>query len=163
TPLLANYLTGRRWFGGKARTIRSTVIAEAIDLPFGSTMAQLTSITVSYTTGNPETYVIPLLIATGSEAARVQHDLPQAIITPWRGEDGNGVVYEAVWDNEFCQALLDALVRRRRFKGTLGELVSVPERTLRRLRGPLDATLPASLLKAEQSNTSIVYGEQLIL
>jgi maltose alpha-D-glucosyltransferase/alpha-amylase len=68
-----------------------------------------------------------------------------------------------VWENNFCQALLDAIVRRRRFKGTFGELVGVPARTLRQLRGPLDTSLPASLLKAEQSNTSIIYGERLIL
>jgi maltose alpha-D-glucosyltransferase/alpha-amylase len=163
TPLLMNYIKERRWFGGKARTIRSTVVPEVIRFPFGTVVAHLTSLTVGYTDGSPETYVLPLMIATGEEAKRVQRDLPQAIVTTIRGDEGEGVLYEVVWENDFCQALLDAIIRRRRFKGALGELVGVPARTLRRLRGPLDTTLPASLLKAEQSNTSIVYGEQLIL
>ena len=163
TPLLTNFLKDRRWFGGKARTIRSTMITEVVHFPFDSTVAQLASVTVSYTIGNPETYVLPLLIATSEKVTRVQHDYPQAIIATLRGADGDGVMYEALGEDEFCQALLDALVRRRRFKGVLGELMGVPERTLRPLRGPLTTALPSSLLKAEQSNTSIVYGERLIL
>lgn len=162
-PRLANYLKDRRWFGGKARAIRSIMIPEVIPFPFGPAVAHLTSLTVSYTDGNPETYVLPLMTATGEEAKRVQRDLPQAIVTTVRGEEGEGLLYEVVWDNDFCQALLDAIIRRRRFKGVLGELVGVPARALRGLRGPLDTILPASLVKAEQSNTSIIYGEQLIL
>lgn len=163
TPLLATYVKDRRWFGGKARTIRSTVIAEVIHFPVNSALAYLTSISISYRDGDPETYVLPLAIATGDEALRVQRDLPQAIVSSLRGEDGDGVLYEAVWENGFCQALLNAISRRRRFKGILGELVGVPARAFQRLRGPLDTLLPASPLKAEQSNTSIAYGEQFIL
>ena len=96
--------------------------------------------------------------AAGTAGAAAGDRVPRC-----EAEEGDGVLYEAVWENDFCQALLDAIVRRRRFKGALGELVGVPARALRRLRGPLDTALPATLLKAEQSNTSIVYGEQLIL
>jgi maltose alpha-D-glucosyltransferase/alpha-amylase len=163
TPLLATYLKGRRWFGGKARTVRSTTIPEVISFPFGSTVAYLTSLAVGYLDGDPETYVLPLGIATGEEATRVQQDYPQAVVTRLKGTDGEGVLYEVVWENDFCQALLDAIARRRRFKGALGELVGAPTRALRSLCGPGDVTLPASLAGAEQSNTSIIYGEKLIL
>ena len=40
TPLLTNFLKDRRWFGGKARTIRSTMITEVVHFPFDSTVAQ---------------------------------------------------------------------------------------------------------------------------
>jgi maltose alpha-D-glucosyltransferase/alpha-amylase len=163
TPLLATYLKGRRWFGGKARTVRSTTIPEVISFPFGSTVAYLTSLAVGYLDGDPEIYVLPLGIATGEEATRVQQDHPQAVVTRLKGTDGEGVLYEVVWENDFCQALLDAIARRRRCKGALGELVGAPTRALRSLRGPNDAALPASLAGAEQSNTSIIYGEKLIL
>lgn len=163
TPLLATYLKGRRWFGGKARTVHSTTIPEVISFPFGSKIAYLTSLTVGYLDGDPETYVLPLGIATGEEARQVQQSHPQAVVTRLQGTDGEGVLYEVVWDNDFCQALLDAVTRRRRFKGALGEMVGVPARALRSLRGPSDTILPASLVGAEQSNTSIIYGEKLIL
>lgn len=163
TPLLVNYVKERRWFGGKARTIRSTIIPEAIRFPFGIVHAYLTSLAINYIDGDPDTYVLPLMIAVGEEAKRVHRELPQAIVSSLSGEEEEGVLYEAIWENNFCQALLDAITRRRRYNGILGTLMGVPARTLRQLRGPLDAVLPASLLKAEQSNTSILYGERLIL
>jgi maltose alpha-D-glucosyltransferase / alpha-amylase len=163
TALVANYVKDRRWFGGKARTIRAAGIPEVVRLPFGSDGAYLVSLAISYTEGGPETYVLPLAVATGEEALRVQRDLPLTVLSPLRGEDGDGVLYEVMGENDFCQALLDAIVRRRRFKGAAGELVCAPARVLRRLREPLDGASHAAPLKAEQSNTSIVYGEQLIL
>ncbi len=163
TPLLVNYLRGRRWFGGKARTIRSTVIPEVVHFPFGSTVAHLTSLSLSYIDGEPETYVLPLGIVIGEEATRIQHDHPQAVVTRLQGSDGEGVLYEVIWENEFCQALLDTITRRRRLKGTVGELAGVPTRALRALTGPDEAALPTSLVGAEQSNTSIIFGEKLIL
>lgn len=163
TSQLTNYLKDRRWFGGKARVVRTAAIQEVIRFPFGSAVAYLIAFSVNYTDGVPETYGIPLVIVIGEETKRVQRDLPQAIIAIVRGEEGEGLLYEASWENSFCQALLEAIVKRRRFKGVLGELVGVPARTLQQLRGPLDTTLPISLLKTEQSNTSIVYGERLIL
>src|SRR5439155_12366937 len=53
--------------------------------------------------------------------------------------------------------------RRRRFKGSSGELVAVTTRAYRALRGPADAPMGASLVRGEQSNSSIVYGNRLIL
>jgi maltose alpha-D-glucosyltransferase/alpha-amylase len=45
----------------------------------------------------------------------------------------------------------------------LGEVVAYPTRAFRRLRGPETEHLPSSLIKAEQSNTSVFYGDRLIL
>ena len=161
--LLVPYLRGRRWFGGKARQIQSVTLPEVIRFPYDTAVAYLMSLAVAYAEGDPETYVLPLLVATGEAARRVQQELPQALVARLEGEDGAGVLYEALGDNAFCAALLDAIVRRRRYKGAFGELIGVPGRMLQQLRGPADTVLAPSLLRAEQSNTSIVYGEQLIL
>ena len=74
--------------------------------------------------------MLPLLVATGEAARRVQQELPQALVARLEGEDGAGVLYEALGDNAFCAALLDAIVRRRRYKGAFGELIGVPGRML---------------------------------
>ncbi len=161
--LLAQYLKGRRWFGGKARQIQSITIPEIVHFPYGTVVAHLTSIVVAYVEGDPETYVLPLLVAIGEEGERVQLEASQVVVARLEGEDGTGVLYEVIGESTFCDALLDAITRRRRYRGTLGELVGVPARTLPQLRGSPDTVLTPSLLKAEQSNTSIVYGEKLIL
>ncbi len=161
--ILPDYLQRCRWFGGKARQIRSITIPEIIPFSYDSSVAYLTSVIVGYTEGNPETYVLPLAVATPAATERIQQELPQAIVARVAGRNGEGMLYEALWEPGFCQALLDAISRRRRFKGTTGELFGVPTRTLRQLRTPAETVLPPSLLKAEQSNTSVVYGDKLIL
>jgi maltose alpha-D-glucosyltransferase/alpha-amylase len=163
TALLPEYLQRCRWFGGKARQIGSLTISEIIPFPYNTSVAYIVLVIVGYTEGSPETYVLPLTIATGAAINRVQQELSQAIVARVEGEDGEGVLYEAIWETGFCQALLETISRRRRFKGTLGELVSMPSRTLRQLYNPGDTAPPPSLLKAEQSNTSVVYGDKVIL
>ncbi|MGE0824448.1 MAG: maltose alpha-D-glucosyltransferase [Candidatus Binatia bacterium] len=161
--LLPRYLSGRRWFSGKARTLRTAAIPEVIPLPHDSTQSYAVSVTVNYSDGDPETYVLPMNIAIGDRAAQVQQEISQAVIARLQGQETEGVLYEALWDDGFCQALLDAIARRRQFAGLNGKLVAVSYRTFRQLRGPSDERLPSSLMKAEQSNSSIVYGDRLIL
>jgi maltose alpha-D-glucosyltransferase/alpha-amylase len=160
--LLPNYLRGRRWFGGKARQMRSTLIPEVVRFPFSSSVAYLTAVSVSYLEGGPETYLLLLTLASGARAAQVQGETPQAVVAHVHSDAGEGLLYEAVWEPSFCQALLDVITRRRRFKGALGKLVGVPTRALRQLRGAPDMALTPSVLGAEQSNTSIIFGDKLI-
>jgi maltose alpha-D-glucosyltransferase/alpha-amylase len=53
--------------------------------------------------------------------------------------------------------------QRRHIKGNQGELFAQATRAFQRLRGPADDTLVSTVLKAEQSNTSVIYGDRLIL
>lgn len=161
--VLPDYLRRCRWFGGKARQIHLATMVEAVRFSYASTIAYMTALRIDYTEGDPETYVLPLLVATGEPLARVQQELPHAVVARITGQDGEGLLYDAIWDNDFNQALLEAIVRRRRCKGTNGELVGVPTRALPPLRGLDETALTPSLLKAEQSNTSVIYGDKLIL
>ena len=161
--ILPHYLKGRRWFGGKARPLRSTTIPSVIPFPYASSMAYMTAVVAGYTDGAPETYILPLAVAMGEHAEQVQKELPQAVVARVRAEQGEGVVYEALWDKGFCEALLVAIARRRRFKGTAGELSAFPTRAFRHLRNASEEPVDAALLKAEQSNTSIVYRNMFIL
>lgn len=160
--ILSEYLKARRLFGGKARQIRSVTIPEILRFPYSSGVAYLASVVVGCTEGDPEAYVLPLAAATGERGEQLQRETPQAVVARFRGEEETGVLYEAIWESEFCQALLDAVARRRRFKGTFGELVGVSTHKLRQ-SGLADTTLGPSLLKAEQSSTSILYGDKFVL
>ncbi len=130
--ILPDYLKGRRWFGGKARPLRSTTIPSVIPFPYASSVAYMTAVMAGYTDGAPETYILPLAVAMGEHAEQVQKELPQAVVARVRAEQGDGVVYEALWEKGF-------------------------------LRSASEEPVDASLLKAEQSNTSIVYRNMFIL
>ena len=161
--LLPSYLQGRRWFGGKARRIKAAEIVEAVPVPHAAPATHVTLVRVEYLEGDPETYVLPLACALGEEGNRVREAFPQGVVARLVGKDGEGVLYDALRDPRVCEGLLEAIARHRRLRGTAGEIVATPTHAFRRLRGPMDVPLVPSLMKAEQSNTSVVYGDRLIL
>jgi maltose alpha-D-glucosyltransferase/alpha-amylase len=165
--VLPYYLKARRWFGGKARTIRSVDILEAIPLVQARKRPQFYAalLKVHYFEGEPETYVLPLAFATGERADSVLSEFPQAAVVRLQteGEAEGGLLFDALWEEAFCEALLEAIARRQRFKGAAGEVTARSTRVFRRMRGPIDEPLEPSVLKAEQSNTSVIYGGRFIL
>jgi maltose alpha-D-glucosyltransferase/alpha-amylase len=163
---LPAFLQTRRWFGGKAQTIKTTKIADTVPFPNGAA-AVIALIEVEYVHGMVETYALPVAFAAGHDAARVRRTTPRAVIAEIQlsANDGvsEGVLYDAVEDPGWCAGLLDAIARRRQFKGAAGEVAAAPTRVFRALRGPADLPLSPSVLRAEQSNTSIAFGDRLIL
>jgi maltose alpha-D-glucosyltransferase/alpha-amylase len=158
---LLAYLKGQRWFGGKARTVRSAVISEIIRLPLADECYAV-SVLLTYTEGDPENYVLTLAVATGEQAAQIEKEQPASLVARLQGNGGEGVLYGALGRKDLHQALLTTIARRRRHKGQRGELVGLTTRAFRPPASP--ASLPeTALLKTEQSNTSIVYDQQLIL
>ena len=128
--LLASYLPRCRWFGGKARQIKSTTVSEIIPFPYDEMMTYFVMVTVGYLEGEPETYILPLAAASGENISTIQKDFPQFLIARFKDDVGEMIVYEPIFENQFQQALLQAIDRRRRFKGSHGELVAVFHRQL---------------------------------
>jgi len=165
--ILPSYLRGRRWFAGKARHILSTQIIETIPISYEGSSAQLALIKVSYGDGDPDIYQLPLAFATGDRAAHLVEHQQHTVITRLRvrdnGNEVEGVLHDATVEESFCNALLDVIERRRRRSGALGRLRTSRTRQFRAIRGEVEDQLKPSLLGAEQSNTSVVYGDRLIL
>ncbi|MBI3462992.1 MAG: maltose alpha-D-glucosyltransferase [Planctomycetes bacterium] len=155
----------RRWFGGKARAIQSLHIADTI--PFerdNGDSTYLALLNVDYAQGEPETYVLPLSLAAGVQAEALQSRAPQAAIARVLiGGQMAGVLYDALYDETFPVMLLDAISQRRRFRGSAGELFARPTQSLAKLRdGHAPAALAPHVLRGEQSNTSVAYGDRRI-
>jgi maltose alpha-D-glucosyltransferase/alpha-amylase len=165
--LLPDWLVTRRWFGGKARKVQTVRINEIVPISavreaprYGIVLAR-----VSYGDGEPETYQLPIGVAYGEEAERLAHDQPVGVIArlPTRGSDTPALLYDATYDSRFNTTLLDAIGRRRRFKGATGEITAFPTKVFRTLRGPESESLAAHLMSVEQSNSSVNYEDRLIL
>lgn len=162
--VLADYLYSCRWFGGKARKVQSTHITEAIPLKYGDIEAYIILLQVGYTEGAAETYMLPIAYAeenVGGETTGDRYERGIANIEI-QGQNRAGVVYDALADEEFLRFPLDAITSNRKYKGQKGELFAKTTDYFQKLDLNLD-TLHPSLLKAEQSNTSINYSERLIL
>ena len=162
--LLPDYLRRCRWFGGKARTIQTVEIVEAVPVLHEAPLGSLTLIQVTYTDGEPETYVLPLAWSTEEHATQMLGS-PAAICRlrlPSAAQDQAGVLYDAMWDQRFTTTLLGLIARSRRLPGTSGELRAAPTRPFRALVRSATVLEPLPL-KAEQSNTSVVYGDVFVL
>jgi maltose alpha-D-glucosyltransferase/alpha-amylase len=161
--LIPPYLTRCRWFGGKARHIKTATITEVIPFPYDQSAAYFTLARVSYVEGEPETYVLPLALAFGERASQVQAEFPQAVVAHLRNPIQEGLLYEAVGESKLHQALLESISHRRHFKGNGGELIAKPTQVFRHIQRLMKPHISSAIMKAEQSNTSIVFSEWFIL
>ncbi|MEW6048125.1 MAG: maltose alpha-D-glucosyltransferase, partial [Bacillota bacterium] len=164
---LATYLRVRRWFGNRRRRIQSVSLLDAVPLSNGGNAGVLVLARVDYTEGDPDTYLVPLTFAAGQAAidalARFPHAVVARLTVVSNGGVQEGVLHDALWDPGFCKRLLDAIVRRRRLKGMEGEVLFWPARAGRQLVGTEPAALEPSVLQVEQRNTSVLFGDRLIL
>jgi maltose alpha-D-glucosyltransferase/alpha-amylase len=159
--VLSEWLPQRRWFGSKQRPITSLKVDDVIPLDRDEVFVLL--VRVEYATGDPETYTVPVAV--------VHHDdeeVPTDGVIAALRADGTvwGTLVDAHYRPAYGRELLDALIRRRRFTGRDGTLLAVPSGGLSTVTAARRAgeTLPEPrLVGADQSNTSILFGDELVL
>jgi maltose alpha-D-glucosyltransferase/alpha-amylase len=162
--ILPSYLSGRRWFAGKARTIQAAEIGEAIPVPHDSPVAHILLVRATYAESEPETYVLPVAFAprAGGPPGAATEAIASVHITGNRLEE-EGLLYDAMVDRRFTLALLDLVARGRRLTGPFGEVIASPTRDFRPLLSTAGDFLEPTVLRAEQTNTSVVYGDRFVL
>jgi len=165
--VLPGFIQERRWFGGKARGLRKVRIADIFSVPFVSSVTYLTMLEVDYADGGRETYLLPMAFAAGDQAREILSEARRFAIARIRTKsvrgEAEGILFDAFQDDSFSRALLLVMARRRRLKGRTGEIVPVLSEAFERLRGSSPQSLPPRLMRAEQSNTSVNYGDKLVL
>ena len=159
--LLPGYLSKQRWFGGKARRIRSTKIADWMLLPDSN--AVLALVEVKYEKGDADTYFVPLGLAFGKDAERTLETFPNAIVSPVVSSAGSGFLCDAVCDDRACAAFLSFIEQAKQAPARNGQVRGIPGAAFEALRGPAEVSLALRRTSAEQSNTSLIYGDKLIL
>ncbi|HEX2930543.1 MAG TPA: putative maltokinase, partial [Candidatus Binatia bacterium] len=162
---LPGYLQGCRWFGGKAKPIRTVKLVSAIPFTSDGVTAHFTTWEVQYLGKTPETYLLPLMFAQAERAFTIRQANPQAVVAHLKISDpqSEGILCDAIYDSAFAKALMTALSRNRRFKADGAELLAEPSKVFHQVAGAAETTLEPTVLKREQSNTSVVYGDRLIL
>src|SRR5207249_11238976 len=79
--VLPRFLVAARWFGGKARRIKTVEVVEAV--PIGDIRrpaAVVAFLNVEYTEGHAETYVLPLTTASGDRARELEEHFPHSVV-----------------------------------------------------------------------------------
>ncbi len=163
--VLPGYMRRHRWYGGKAERIRVATIEEILPVTDGSSPGFLLLVKVEYLGAEPEIYSLPLTYATGARQEEVLRSQQQTVLARLqfsdRGEEG--ILYDALFEENFAQSLLIGMARHRRREGLRGELKAWRTPEFKRVRGSAQERLGISLNRTEQSNTSLVYGDKFIL
>jgi maltose alpha-D-glucosyltransferase/alpha-amylase len=163
--LLPDHLRKQRWFGAKARTIKNLTIRESIRIPSeGPLLGALVFVQVDYVQGDPDVYLLPTCFAEGAAAEELRSAAPGLIIVDVKVQENgaSGVLYDGVGNPSFCRALLETIGSRRRVTGQAGEVAGVRTVAFKRILGTDPIPIPA-VAKAEQSNSSILFGEKFVL
>ncbi len=158
---LLDYLPKQRWFGGKGRRIGSVSIVDWAELP--GTHSALTIIDVQYQDKVSERYVLPLAVSYGAAAGVIRSEAPSAILCPVVSAEGSGSLHDGLLDEATCRTLLRCIASQQRIATRQGAILGVPSTLFAELRGSNEIDLPPKRLMGEQSNSSILYGDQLIL
>jgi len=161
-PILPNFLAQRRWFGGKARVIQSVEVSDVVLLLSPDPQVYLFLIDIEYAAGLGEMYALPLRLAMDEEHSPGGEPAPSLRIS-WENGSRKIVLYDALSNPPFLTFLLEAVARGHRFTGVHGEVRAVPAAALRSIWEPSQGPLAPSLMKGEQSNSSIVYAKRLML
>ncbi|MDY0042342.1 MAG: putative maltokinase [Desulforhabdus sp.] len=163
TLILPAYLRECRWFGGKARQMKRLEIVESIPVGDPLRLVQILLMRVTYADGGAEIYVLPLGCAKDVAADQIAGNFPQAVVSPIELDGRRAIIYDGVYSESFCTDLLSSIVQSRTIRGRHGSLQAYPGRALsNKAEEAADFPTP-KVLKAEQTNTAVLFGEELFL
>jgi maltokinase len=147
TDLLRDWMPHQRWFGGKGREW-AEVSEEGFLLDQTAPVLSVHRVRVTYTDGAAETYLVPL-----SWRDHPAEELSSAFVGAVPGKDRENYAYDAMRDRDATTPWLIHLVNA----STVGPMHFHPAGVAYIPEG-----LPGDIVSTEQSNTSLVYGQEAI-
>ncbi|MGY1829900.1 hypothetical protein ACI8AA_05650 [Geodermatophilus sp. SYSU D01180] len=150
--VLREWMPHQRWFGGKGREW-ADVTEEGFFLSRSEPVLSVHRVRVTYADGAVETYLVPL-----SWRAHPEEELSSALVgaVPAKGADGTdreNYAYDAMRDRDATPPWLTHLVAA----STVGPMHFHPAGV-----APIPEGVPGDVVSTEQSNTSLVYGQDAI-
>jgi len=167
--LLPGFFATRRWFGGKARSVRAASLWDVIPIRTNGSQSRVAFVLVrlEYSDGEPEGYLVPLAFGDEQQIRANPSLGPSTILARLEvdnaGAHTSGILYDAFGEEDLSRLLLEMITSRRRFRGEKGVLAGQPSRAFRRMRLRAAEPLPVSVMKAEQSNSTLLFGDQFLL
>ena len=159
---LLPFMARQRWFGGKARDPRKCRIVEWSLVARSPDTMFLTMAEVTYADGSAERYFVPLAVKGGRDGEDLLSYHAHVVIAPISGAR-KGVLYDPSNDEGFGATLLTSIEENREFRAHAGLIRARAGSAFDAARGPRDEPLKIRRSPAEQSNTSIIYGDRMIL
>jgi maltose alpha-D-glucosyltransferase/alpha-amylase len=151
----------QRWFAGKSRQIKSTHVIDWA--PLNASRSALAMVEVRFESGAPDVYLTPLAMTFGDAAAELQRTAPTAIVAPIVSRREPGLLHDGVFDDQTCAALFSMIENGCEVNGGHARISGLRGKVFGDVLGSAETPLPIKRGSAEQSNTSILYGDRFIL
>jgi maltose alpha-D-glucosyltransferase/alpha-amylase len=158
---LPEYLLKQRWFASKSRHIETTKIIDSTDLdPSHSALALLE---VQFDRGLPDTYQLPLAMTFGEVVDELRRAAPNASIATIVSKGVSGLLHDGVFDDKACAELFSLIENARTIETHHGQIQGVRGKGFQEILELAKAPLQVRRGSAEQSNTSMLFGDAFIL
>ncbi|MGK7392353.1 MAG: putative maltokinase [Candidatus Cyclobacteriaceae bacterium M2_1C_046] len=155
--LLPGYVKKCRWFGGKAKKIDQIKISLHIPFSYADSTAYLVVIKINYQQDEPEQYFLPLTFIREDSNISID-ETPITTVAELNVSNNRGKIIDAVYDQRFRNHLFKSMAENKTKKAGEGTLLFV-------CGSKADLTtdlskISSEVLKADQSNTSIIYNKE---
>jgi maltose alpha-D-glucosyltransferase/alpha-amylase len=154
--ILQPFMKKCRWFGGKAKVISKMSIHKVIPLKVEGETHFLTIIEVDYVQRLPEFYFLPMcFVPTESIFDRIEYTA-QSVVSRAEIQGVTGFILDSSYDKTFRDFLFAGMDRKLRVKDDEGTL-EFNSSVYAKLNSE---KVESKILKADQSNTAIIYNDQ---
>ncbi|MFZ5890691.1 MAG: maltose alpha-D-glucosyltransferase [Myxococcota bacterium] len=147
---LKAYVPSQRWFRSKTQRVERVHLREALTL---APRLFMVFVEVSYTEGEPETYVLPLGVLEQSK----EPDFSLVGIASDAHSPPTAWLYDASHEPDTAAALQALALGERRIEGR-----RVDVQGHRAVGAPSDEANPVKAMRSEQSNTSYLFGDRYV-
>ena len=150
---LPAYITTQRWYRAKARIIKDVRIQDVISMEQPGSFVAI--VRIDYRDHECDTYFLPLSAAEGLGAEPVAR---------LRSPDGSERVLQGALSRpDFRESLLEAIACDSHFHGKNGLLAASRNQALHYECNLTGQKLESFVSRAEQSNSSLIFGDRFIL
>ncbi|MCI5081999.1 MAG: maltose alpha-D-glucosyltransferase, partial [Saprospiraceae bacterium] len=158
--ILPNYMRSCRWFGGKSKKIVSIDVAKYPAVQLEHSKAYFLNINLRYTDGLPETYFLPIMaVYDTAEMVQFLKNEPKSVICYLKTPDTEGILIDAIYHARFRDQIFWLIKTNAERTTPSGKLQFEAGRILQ--QWPVEkSAIKSEVLKAEQSNTSVIYNDQ---
>lgn len=158
---LPEFIASRRWFRAKTRSITGVLIEDVV--PFAEHNSWLLVLVISYSEGEADRYLLPVSLSSHEDFRTLASETSEAFASYRASSGEEGFLHSAFANARFRALILQALATGQTFQGSNGLLAATPTQSPGQQAADFTTPIESFVSRAEQSNTSIIFGDQFIL
>jgi maltose alpha-D-glucosyltransferase / alpha-amylase len=154
--ILQPFMKKCRWFGGKAKIISKMGVHKVIPLKVEGETYFLTIIEVHYVQRLPDLYFLPLCFVPADNIFDRVEYTAQSVVCRAEIQGKSGFILDSSYDRNFRDFIFSSMEKKVRIKEDEGVLIFNSSVFVKLNSDKIES----KILKADQSNTAIIYNDQ---